>query len=117
IQLLLFVCAIITVLERIYEESPCVGNITVYSSYINNGLVCNSLYDLSSITENTTDSEMCSIVKGNRNCDSAFIRNACGDLYGWLIERFWLAAAEVFFPQCVSDLESDQISLPPNQTS
>ncbi|RUS87371.1 hypothetical protein EGW08_004825, partial [Elysia chlorotica] len=103
-------------LHRIYEESPtCAGNKSVQQRFIDNEEVCISRFEIPNLDE--TDSANCGPFKNLRNCDRNFVRSLCGDLYGWFSDRLWLAIAKVYFPICVSDLESDQQPFPPSPAS
>ncbi|RUS68944.1 hypothetical protein EGW08_023294, partial [Elysia chlorotica] len=105
------------VLRRAYEESPsCAGNRTATQEGIDDEEFCEYLY-LYSISDSDTDSAVCRLVKTARDCHSFYVGRLCGNLFKWLIDRFWLARAEVYYPQCVSDLESDQTPLPPSPAS
>ncbi|RUS73938.1 hypothetical protein EGW08_018295 [Elysia chlorotica] len=95
-----------------YEESPsCVGNYSVLYLIMDNEMLCNNRLNIS--LGNDTDPAICGPFKELRNCVGDFYRGLCGDLYAWFNDRLWLAVAEVFFLQCVSDLESDQTPVPP----
>ncbi|RUS72572.1 hypothetical protein EGW08_019658, partial [Elysia chlorotica] len=106
--------------ERLYEESPsssCIGNRTlVLETFWANRKFCNKLYKYS-VNETTPDSERCRILKEKRNCDRNFVVSLCGDLYGWIIDRFYLSQSEEYNPECVSDLEKDQTPIPPKPAS
>ncbi|RUS80667.1 hypothetical protein EGW08_011571, partial [Elysia chlorotica] len=117
IELLLFVSAIIKVLERAYAESPsCAGNRTATYLLNTRGFSCETLY-LPSINDNTTDSFNCSLIKDTKDCETGYTESLCGNLYVWLLDRFWLATAEEFYPECVSYLESEMSPLPPSPAS
>ncbi|RUS79488.1 hypothetical protein EGW08_012756, partial [Elysia chlorotica] len=104
------------VLERIYEESVCAGNGTATYLAQNNLNACRALHE-NTITNSTPNDEICNIVRATRNCDRNYIRNMCGTLFNWLIDRLWVAKAQSFYPHCVSILESDQHALPPRPAS